>query len=201
MADILDVLTAQESRDAIPGGATPDSTKLAMLTTAVSRTLDKLCGPIVTRSVSRTFFAPTGALWLDVPPGSSTFTVSNLAVTEYSGGVATVLAAETAIVSTGNDYRYDPTHGELRRRSSWMDARWGTQEVLVVYMAGRYASTATVDAVFKQAAKETLRHNWTVEQGFTSLTADAVPVVGSSYTVPKKVLGYLTNELLGLGIA
>lgn len=206
MADTYDLLTAQESRDALPGGGNPDTTKLAMLTTAVSRTLDKLCGPIVVRPMpTRTEYSPCGAIWLEAPAGSTTFTFSAVTVTEYVGATPTVLTAENVAAATANDYllvsppgRYA---GRLVRRSSLYDARWYGQQVTIAYSAGRYANTAAVGAEFKQAAKETLRHNWEVEQGFASLNSDAVAVVGSTYTVPKKVLGYLMNELLGPGLA
>jgi hypothetical protein len=196
----LDLLDSNEAAGALAGTGTPDSTKLAMLNTAVSHLLDEICGPIVTRSVTRTVIAPSGAIWLDVPVGSPTFAISNLAVTEYTGGVGTTLAAETATVSTANDYRFDPTLGRLARRSSWYDTAWAGQEVLVVYIAGRFASTAAVGAKFKQAAKIALRHMWALEQGFGSLNEDVI-VGGTGFAIPARALDLLRNETLPIGIA
>lgn len=205
MADTLDILTLAEAGDALPGTATKDSTKLAMLITAVSRTLDKLCGPIVVRAMpTRTVYTPNRAIWLEAPAASTTFAFSAVTVTEYQGSTGTALTAENVAAATANDYLLGqppgPFAGRLVRRSSLYDTAWSGQQVTIAYSAGRYATTALVGAEFKQAAKEILRHNWVVEQGFSSLV-EAPEVIGSTFTVPKKVLAYLTNELLGPGVA
>lgn len=208
MADILDVLTLVEGKTAlnIPSSETGYDTELAQVITAASRLVDSVYGPVVTRSVTKTYFEPCGPLILDVPPGSPTFTVTSLAVTEYTSGAATVLSAETATVATGNDYRYRPATGQLVRRASWSDYFWGSQEVLVVYVGGRSASTAAVDAKFKEAAAACLVHLWQ-HRGANSIAAtesgDGAPfgaVPFSTATLRKKLRAMFPEECLPRGI-
>jgi hypothetical protein len=119
LADTLDILTLTEGKAVlnIPAAELRFDTRVAQEITAASRLVDSVYGPVVTRSVTRTFFEPRSSeLLLDVPPGSPTFTLSNVAVTEYTAGAATVLAAETATAATGNDYRFRPAAAVLAGR-------------------------------------------------------------------------------------
>lgn len=206
MADILDILTAAEARtalNAVSNWNAQDTPELEQVVTAASRFVDSVFGPVVTRSVTRTVFSPSGPIALDVPPGSPTFTVSSLAVTEYTAGSATVLAAETALVSTSNDYRYDSRLGLLRRRASWSNSSWGSQEVLVVYIAGRYASTAACDAKFKEAAAAALIHFWQhrgPSSGFPAASGDGAPFGGVPFSTAQlrvKLRSMMPEEALG----
>jgi len=207
MADTLDVLTSNEAIGALAGTGTPDSAKLAMLTTAVSRTLDKICGPIVVRAMpTRTLYSPTGAIWLDAPAASTTFAFTAVTITEYVGATGTVLTAENVAAATANDYLLisPPSRhaGRLVRRSARYEVDWSGQQVTVAYSAGRYANTAAVGPEFKQAAKIILAHEWSLEQGFGGLNEELVPV-GAGFLVPRRVRDELLMDevLLSSGLA
>jgi hypothetical protein len=208
LADTLDVLDSTEAKAALNIPATEHrfDTRVAQVVTAASRLVDSVFGPVVTRSVTKTFFEPRGPLLLDVPPGSPTFAVTNLAVTEYTAGTATVLAAETATVATADDYRFRPATGELVRRSRWTDAAWGCQEVLVVYIGGRAASTAAVDEGMKEAAAAALIHLWQHRgpaTGAGTAGGDGAPFGGvpfSTAQLRKKLRSMYPEECLPRGI-
>ena len=160
-ADLLDILTLAEAKRAlnIPQSDTDVEAELAQVITSASRFVDSVYGPVVNRSVTRTFPEPKGTIRLpDVPPGSPTFTVTFTSVTEYSAGTATVLTAEDA--DTAGTYRYYSDKAALKRRSSWSDTSWGSQEVVVVYTAGRAVNTAAVDEKFKEAGAVAVAHLW-----------------------------------------
>lgn len=161
MADLLDVLTLQEAKRElrIPQATiTFDTNELPLAITAASRRMDDIFGPFVTRAFTRTVLAPSGDLFLDVPPGSPTFTVTLSTVTEYTSGTATVLTAED--FDTSGTYRWDPSLGRVLRRASWAGTSWGLQEVILAGTWGRYANTAAVGAEFKRTCGVALRFEW-----------------------------------------
>ncbi|MDQ3106420.1 MAG: hypothetical protein M3Q68_01255 [Actinomycetota bacterium] len=193
----IDILTAAEAAAALPasGSITVDATKLAALTTAVSLMMDSACGPIVLRTVTgEEYDGGGGRIWLRQAPVSATATTTVMTVTEYSSGTAQVLGAEDLASATANDYRFVAQTGELSRRSSWYDSKFGSQRVVVTYQAGRFANTPAVAENFKQAARIILRHVWTLEQGFTSLGEDLVPF-GAGYSVPRRAVDFIRGEL------
>jgi hypothetical protein len=209
LADTLDIVTLNEAKAALNIAAAElrFDTRVAQVVTAASRLVDSVYGPVVTRSVAKTFFEPRfSELFLDVPAGSPTFALSNLAVTEYTAGAATILSAETATAATGNDYRYRSATGTLVRRANWADAAWGAQEVLVVYIGGRSASTAAVDAKFKEAAAEAVIHLWQARgaNGAGAAGGDGDLFGGvpfSSAQLRKKLRALYPEECLPRGIA
>lgn len=168
MADTLDVLTLDEGRAAL-NVATADTTKdaqLATYITAVSRRLDELCGAIVVRTVTAEEY-PGGdvAITLRQAPASSATATTITTLTEYAGGTGTVLTAESLTVTASDSYYFSARTGVVTRRTNWRDSRFGSQRVVVTYVAGRYADTAHVDQKFKQAAAIMLSHLWTREKG------------------------------------
>jgi hypothetical protein len=173
MADTLDVLTIAEARVAVGLGST-DSSKDGVLVpwvTAVSRQLDRLCGPIVKRTITAeqhpgTYRTPL--LEVDYAP---IYTTPGITLTEYtSAGDATVLSAEDFDTKPTAGYRLTRRRGigggytsSIERRSSGNES-WFDDAVVITYDAGRHADTATVDPLFKQAASMMVRSSWVGEQ-------------------------------------
>lgn len=203
MADTLDVVTLAEAKTALGITASTWDTPLAQAITAVSRQLDKLCGPIVTRTVTaETHDGGCPSIKLRRVPVSSVTTV-----TEYSNTTATTLTAETNAAKTASNYVHDGTpatinSGTIRRRSSNSDYQFATgrRNVEVTYEAGRAANTAAVDPKFKQAAVMMLRNIWTAEMAsgtetFQAFTDQAFnPLLGPGML--NKVVALLHGEIL-----
>lgn len=161
MPNDIDILTPDEAVAAVnlnAGRVSPDS--LDMWVTAVSQRIDALCGPVVVREVAdEVHDGYCGDIILRSQPVYAVTTV-----TEYTATTPTTLVAEnfpTAV--TDYDYYLDPS-GILRRRSSGYDSVFAGR-VTVTYDAGRYATTAAVDARFKLAAASALRRLWAREAG------------------------------------
>lgn len=198
---ILDVLTDAEARRATDVGVndTSKQLELAAAVTAVSKRLDRLVGPIVKRTITSERHDDAGcAVWLRYYP-----VVSVTTVTEHSGGVPSVLTAETPTnLADGylpTRYDVDPSlyNGEIVRRSNGCIRPFASGAVLVTYEAGRYATTATVDPIYKQAAELMLKTYWrTTEQSATPVgefeaPAQTVPALA----VPKAVRDLLSDEI------
>lgn len=197
----LDVLSEAESLAAVNAAAT--SATLTNLVTAVSQQLDKLCGPVVVRTITSELHdggRPT-ILLRNLPVSSIT------TVTEYDGTTATTLTAETNATKTTSNYLYLGTVGALSsgrivRRSNNADYVFpaGRRNVEVTYVAGRAATTSAVDAKFKQAAAMMLRNVWVSEQASGSETFGAFtdqapnPLLGPGML--NKVAALLDGEML-----
>lgn len=200
MADTLDLLTLTEAKAAlnIASSDTSVDTELAQVITAASRMVDSVYGPVVEREVTTNVLAPNGRIWLDRP-----LTITS--VTEYLSGTATVLTAEDA--DTAGTYRFDSTTGSLLRRTSWTDTYWSGHELVVVYQAGRYADTASVDEKFKEAAVVCLIHLWQhrgSQSGFGTPGGDGAPFGGvpfSSKQLRDKLISMFPEEWTGPAVA
>lgn len=191
MADILDILTIDEAKAAVnlPDQAAKQEDELGRFVTAVSRRIDDLCGPVVIREVTETLDADGGLLFLAHQEVSAI-----TSVTEYQSGTGTVITAED--FDTAGGYRL--RNGILERRSSWSATSWNGL-VVVVYDAGRYASTGVVDAKFKVAAGSILRRLWKREggtwaQSSSVFEAGEVSTVGVGFF---KAVDPMVAELLG----
>ena len=106
MADTLDLISLAEGKSAvgIASADTSQDTALALKITAVSRRIDRLCGPVVQRTVTDEVH-PGGCPWVRVrrwPVASFT------TVTEYDDGSAQVLTLE--------DFDTRPTAGYAPER-------------------------------------------------------------------------------------
>ena len=203
--DTIDVLTLSEAKQAIGLAQTNTNTDeyLRSLITAVSGQLDKMCGPVRTRTV--TSEVHDGGCWtirLDHRP-----VYSITSVTEYDYTTATTLTAETNAAKATSNYLHDGlagtiTSGTLRRRSNNTDYPFATGRgnVAVTYVAGRAANTEVVPAKFKQAAAMMLRNIWTAEQAsgtetFAAFTDQAFnPLLGPGLL--NKVVALLQGEIL-----
>lgn len=171
MADDLDLVNLDEAKRAINMESTTAEQDdiLARHVTAVSRLMDELVGPAVVRTVTAEIHGGGGeSVWLRRNPVTSVTTVR-----EAFGGTISTLTAVT-FGGTGNGYRAEKLHrdppllsGRLRRVSGGTGLCWpcGAESVEVTYVAGRYATTAAVDARFKDACGAVLRRLWKREAG------------------------------------
>lgn len=201
MADALDVLTLEEAKTALNlklDTYTHDA-EVAMWVTAVSRRLDDICGPIVTRTVTEEIHSGGGsALWLYKTPVASITTL-----TEYSSTTGTVLTAETNTTKPDAGYLLDPEAGRVYRRAGGGASTFtaGDRNIVVTYVAGRFAGTASVDPKFKAAAGAVLRRLWSREQGAWARGADpfletGAGTVGFFKAVDPMVREFLADEVL-----
>lgn len=177
MPDTLDILTLVEAYDAIndpasaSAGSGANDDRLARLITAVSRRIDKLCGPVVVRDVTEYHDGwqsdldnlRTSVFLRETPVYSVT------TVTEYNFGTPLVLDAETASNLPGNAYLLDSRGhlAELFRRAAGTDMwfPYGRRNIVVAFKAGRYLTTADVDMLFKSTAGIILRRLWSRDAG------------------------------------
>jgi hypothetical protein len=198
MADTLDVVTLAEARAELGGGQ--DEVLLAVYITSVSRLLDSACGPVVQRAVTgETHDGGMGHILLDNFPVAS---VTSLV--EYQGTSPLTLTAEAASTSPSSGYVADFSTGKVIRRAGKMDWRFypGRGNVVVSYVAGRYASTATVDPRFKRAAFITLRNLWSREQGMGTVTfgPDGAPLVGATFALPNAAAAFIRDDIRVTGL-
>lgn len=180
MADTLDVLTLAEGKSAvgIASADTSQDTPLAAKITAVSRRLDRLCGPIVQRTITDEVH-PGGCPSIRVrrwPVASFT------TVTEYDATAAQVLTAEDFDTQPTEGYlpeRWESTptavfNGMIWRRASgygsWFPT--GPEAVKVTYVGGRASATSAVDAVFKEAAGIALKNVWRTMESASQLVGE-----------------------------
>lgn len=208
-SSLLDLLTLSEAKRALNIEATDDDhdAELASFITAVSQAIDDRCGYVVKRTITATYSPDeymNGSLILTEAPASPTADNSITTVTEYSSGTAQVLAAETVTTSTSYDYSFNPRTGIVSRRSTWAATNFAGQNVVVVYVAGRYDDTASVAPKFKQAAAMMLKHLWVAEQGVGGSAVFGASDLGTSvpgFSVPNAVLELLSDELRAPAVA
>lgn len=177
MADVLDVLTLAEAKAAvqIASADVSQDTPLAAYVTAVSRRLDQLAGPVVVRTIADELVdGGRTTVWVRSWPVTSFTTV-----TEHQATVPVLLTAETPTVQPDDGYlavRYDKQpsllSGQLIRRSAGRTRGFAPGLIKVTYVAGRYASTAVVDELFKGAARIMLQNLWRSEQQSVTLEGD-----------------------------
>ena len=194
MADTLDVLTLPEAKAALNlTGDTHDS-EIALWVTAVSRRLDDACGPVVQRNVTEELHdGGAGSIWLHHPPVASVTSVS-----EFASTTETLLTAETNVTKPAAGYLVDLAAGRVVRRSGGGAAVFaaGSSNVEVSYVAGRYATTAAVDAKFKAAAGAVLRRLWAREQGAWARGGDPFTEAGATGPGFFKALDPMIREFL-----
>lgn len=196
LTSAYDLLTLDEAKAALNIPAADDTfdDEVALYVTAVSQRLDDECGPIVKRTVTETRDGGDPVIFLAHPPVASV-----ASVTEYRSGTAAVLAAETTTVRTADDWYLEGVYSVLRRRSHGSDSRFATGRgnVVVVYTAGRFDSTAAVSAKFKQAAAKMLAWLWKGDQGVGSSTfggGEGASLFGLGFALPNVVKELLVEE-------
>lgn len=159
MADPLDLLSLDDGKDAINMASTNQDhdAEIARHITTISRIIDDACGPVVVRTVTEVHeVGGQERIWLNRPPVLSITTVR-----EYASGVVSTLDAVAFGAATDG---YSLTEGALARRLAGVPYVWGGA-VEVVYEAGRYADTESVDERFADTAAAVLRRLWKREAG------------------------------------
>jgi hypothetical protein len=149
----LDLLDIDDALDAVNLRSDSQNTsKVASMVTGISQHIDKLCGPVVQRSVTETYAGNRGSLLLRTTPAASI-----TEVTETTGTTPEVLVADDYLLESIGHLAY------LHRRTSGYETVWADgpfQNVSVTYVAGRFASTATVDEYWKAGARSILVQRW-----------------------------------------
>ncbi len=205
MSDTLDVIDLTEAQTELGLGVLDFDEQVEAWITAISRRLDALCGAIVERPVTETHDGGPHIFLTARPVTSIT------SVTEYSYTTGQILTAETNLVKPAYGYQFDPRLGVIYRSSSGYPVCFtaGRQNVEVVFTAGRYENTASVDARFKQAALVCLRHLWINEKSTRSATFaaqldgydDALGLRVPTFAIPRAAAELIADELIGQGSA
>jgi hypothetical protein len=125
-------------------------------------------------------------------------------LTEHQGTTPLTLTVEAVTTSPSNGFLLDTSLGKVVRRAGKRD--WwfpsGRGNVVVTYVAGRYASTLEVDQRFKRAALITLRNLWSREQGMGTVTfgPDGAPIVGATFAIPNAAAAFIREDLRVTGL-
>lgn len=205
-ASAVDILTLIEARQALSmNGDDLDQVELlAAAVTAVSRTIDEVCGPVMTRTVTAERHDGGSAdIWLRHWPVNAV-----TSVTEYSGTTATTLTEETIGTAPANGYLLEPYSGliggysgRIRRRSTGSDYpfAYGSLNIAITYTAGRFTSVDSttnggVTQQFKHAARITLENWWQqFREGIGSVGEFEVPITA----FPRFAIPAAARQLLG----
>jgi hypothetical protein len=190
----LDIVTADEVAAWL--GNPSDVDLMSNWISTVSNLFDQAskCGPVVQRTLTaETHSGGRSYIKLKNRPVAS---VSS--VTEYNLTAAQTLAAESNTSKTANDYYADLDRGYIYRRTSGMDYMFpdGRGNVVVTYVAGRFADTASVSDQFKEAALVTIAFNWKNQQGTPNVTFPdgTTSSVGVPWAIPKAAIDILGDE-------
>lgn len=167
MVTTYDVLTLDEAKSGlrIDDSDDIDDEIVQRLVTTVSRRLDRLIGPTITRSVTSEIHSGGHcAIELEFGPVTA-ITV----VTEYQGTTARVLTEQTPGTQPSEGWvgeRYKPNRqlysGIVLRMVSGSRSHFysGTDNVTFTYTAGRVADVDDVEERIKEAAVITMRNLW-----------------------------------------
>lgn len=200
-----DLVSLADAKDALGGdrARTVDDVLLGAWVTAISQRLDEECGPLVQRTITSELHDGGGVIVaLDYRPVASV-----TSVVEYDvDGVATTLTAETVSTRPASGFLLSPDTGFVFRRQSGWDYAFpiGRRNVAVTYVAGRFASTATVDQAVKRAALVCVRHMWGTEHGAGSPfgAPQDIEGFGPGWAIPRRAQDLLlTYRQTSIGIA
>lgn len=162
-----DILSQTEALRAVNYSTASGDTlaEIVQMNTRVSADIDRLCGPVVQRTVTDEVHTGVGTrFYLRQLP-----VVSVSSVTEYVAGVGTVLTAED--LDTAGGYLLDLDLGVIDRRSTFYAHRWDGR-IAVTYVAGRFANTAAVTGEWKGRAAAALRRLWREESPLWARTTE-----------------------------
>lgn len=191
-----DILSLAEARDYLAGlRGTAQDDKVANLVRTVSRRIDAACGAMVERAVTELHDGGRSRIRFRAGPAASITSAS-----ELIAGVATTVAS--------TEYRLVLDNWELMRLVGAYTASWSwravtsadvDQAVTVVFVAGRFVDTASVDQDVKSAAGIYLQHLWRPAEGGGSQTYGGGGVAESSvvptFDMPYVVSGMLSDYL------
>lgn len=191
-----DILTDTEARNALGIGQT-DATKSTLLDiakTAVTQKIEARFGPVVYGTITAESHDGGGnKLYLDYRP-----VVQINSIVEYDGTTAATLTAESNSSKPTNAYNLNPKNGGVIRRDANSDALFpaGRDNVVVTYVAGRFATQGAITDIWKWAAVQTLKSGWrTFENAAAQLGEYEVPQASfPTFTIPKAVDELLAEE-------
>ena len=196
MAADNDILTLAEAKQAC-GIGTADTDRddmLASWITAVSTKLDRAVGNVIYGTVvAEPHDGGAGCVFLDCTPVAS---ISQ--VVEYDGTVAGTLTAQSNSSQTTGQYTFDPVSGRVDRRDSNTAGRFpdGTGNVVVSYVAGRFAAGTITDDRYPAAARLMIENAW--RQYAPTIAAigefDAPAQAWPRFIVPNAVKELLADE-------
>lgn len=197
-----DILTLTEAKKAlaIDTNFSENDSLIQTYIEAISARLDDECGPIVQRTITQeTHSGGKNTIYLYKRPVASITTL-----TEYDGTTPTVLTAHTNSTQTSDQYLLESNKGTIRRMDSGTPTLFieGYNNIVVTYVAGRYASTSEVTEKFKLAASITLAHIWRSEQGMSSDAFGGYDSGSfSTFTLPKRAMDVLGTSTQKFEIA
>lgn len=176
------------------GAATAKGTLLATAITAVSESIADHYGTVVYGTVTGELHdGGRGYVYLKHQPVQGI-----VEVVEYDETTAATLTAETNASKPATGYVVDLDVGRIARRDGNADTLFpkGKKNVYVTYVAGRYASTATVGQKWKEAAALYLKSVWrSYENAAGQLDEFDVPVAQfPRFAVPNAVKEMLASE-------
>jgi hypothetical protein len=194
----LDILTEIEASQAASGVDSAVLTDLTRMVTAVSVRIDELVGPVVNRAVTE-YHDGGGVIRPRQTPVSSVTTLKH-----WDGSTMNTYTADTwGVAGNTNGYFLEksgsyPHDVIIYRRSSGcsVDFPLGHRSLELVYVAGRAATTAAVDARYKECAAEVLRRLWDREASGWARAPDpfGADTVSSRFF---KAFDYVVAEMLG----
>lgn len=202
MASATDVLTLEATKRAIRAAlnSSVQDDRYEGLITGASQWLDRMCGPVVRRTVTEYHDGGRPWIWMRACPLSSI-----TSVVEYTSGTAVTVTAESVSAAGGYLAEADSTlepagllNGRLWRRYGFTEYCWvsGHQNVAVTAVAGRYASTVAVaGSRFEQAALILVK--WMAQAYATQVAQPGgydVPFPSTPRTVPLAVQQLLAED-------
>lgn len=202
--DILDLDEAAVAVN-LPTGSTAQDNDLQLYVSGISGRIDKLCGPVVQRTITgERHNGGCARVLLRYQHVASVTSVS-----EWSGTTETALTEETDATKPTAGFLLDDgdsgIYAWVYRRSGNADARFpvGRRNVVVTYEPGRYADTASVGETFKLACASVLRRIWKRESSswahtpdFFADTENPTPSMGFFKAVDPMLKELLADELL-----
>lgn len=191
------IITVAEAKQALQISETSntDDQLLASLVGSISSRLDQACGPVVQRTITGELHdGGRTTIWLHHYP-----VISVTQCREYSGTTYDTLTEHSNGVEGTNEFLLDRDSGKLTSYSNGLESyfTYGKKNITVTYEAGRYTDTASVDPLFKDAAKIFLSHVYRMGYGLGTDTygaydAGQAPV---SYALPNRVKDLLGDEI------
>jgi hypothetical protein len=201
---MTDILTNDEARQALGRGVS-DASKSGLLDIAigaVTAVLEDYAGPVVYGTVTGEVHDGGGnKLYLDRRP-----VVSVVQVVTYDNTTAATLTLESNTSKPTAGFFLDATAGAIVSRNQNADDLFpvGRSNVVVSYVAGRFATQGSITDKWKQAAVMTLKSNWRAfENASAQLGEFDVPQASfPSFMVPniaKQILGKEWQAGSGIG--
>ncbi len=193
---MADLISLADAKAAVGVGQNDDAknARLAALITSVSERLEQNCGPVIYGT--HTLEQHDGGcphIYTDYTPVQGV-----TQVVEYDATTSGTLTAETNTTKPSTGYVFEPVSGKVIRRDTGATSRFpaGYGNVVVSYVAGRAAGTATMDAKWRTATEIALRAAWrSWEQTTAQVSPEGYEI--PTATFPRFIIPNAVKELLG----